>query len=219
MQDFILLSFILPNVEDPNFAPLYGKSKYSCILTGSRWRWVVSITPRPLYPRGKNLCAYRIGGWVGRRAGMDGFGGGKNVYSCRYSNAGPLCSESLSRVQSVSGWHDISCLCASRGSLWGSGGMAPRILKLGCTNGEWSVHVTAAVPSRIVRTVPAECESGWAPRPVLIPWGGVVSLAPAGNWTSAPHLCLQANHSVHWTVSGHYYLNNTILVYGVMCQM
>jgi hypothetical protein len=37
---------------------------------GARREWVVSITPRPLYPRGRpgTLCT---GGWVGPKAGLD----------------------------------------------------------------------------------------------------------------------------------------------------
>jgi hypothetical protein len=36
---------------------------------GTRWRWVVSFTSRPLYLRGKNLDTHLIEGWVGLRAG------------------------------------------------------------------------------------------------------------------------------------------------------
>jgi hypothetical protein len=35
--------------------------------------WVVNATPRPLYPR-KRLGTHCIGGWVGPRTGLDGFG-------------------------------------------------------------------------------------------------------------------------------------------------
>jgi hypothetical protein len=48
---------------------------------GTRWRWVVSFTPRPLHPQGKSLRyplarvrapdTHWIGGWVGPRAVMD----------------------------------------------------------------------------------------------------------------------------------------------------
>ena len=34
--------------------------------------WVVSATPRPLYPWGKRSGTHCIGGWVGPRAGLDG---------------------------------------------------------------------------------------------------------------------------------------------------
>jgi len=35
------------------------------------WRWVVSFTPRPLYPRRTAPDTHWIGGWVGTRAGLD----------------------------------------------------------------------------------------------------------------------------------------------------
>ena len=35
-----------------------------------RWRWVVSTTPRPLYPRERSRT-HCIAGWVGLRAGLD----------------------------------------------------------------------------------------------------------------------------------------------------
>ena len=35
-----------------------------------RWGWVVSTTPRPLYPR-ERPGTYCTGGWVGPRAGLD----------------------------------------------------------------------------------------------------------------------------------------------------
>ena len=38
-----------------------------------RWRWVVSTTPRPLYPR-EGHGTHCIVGWVSPRAGLDGCG-------------------------------------------------------------------------------------------------------------------------------------------------
>jgi hypothetical protein len=39
---------------------------------GTRWGWVVSVTPRPrFYPRGKDPGTHCTGGWVGLRAGLD----------------------------------------------------------------------------------------------------------------------------------------------------
>jgi hypothetical protein len=37
---------------------------------GARKEWVVSIAPRPLYPR-ERPGTHCIGGWVGPRAGLD----------------------------------------------------------------------------------------------------------------------------------------------------
>jgi hypothetical protein len=38
---------------------------------GTRRRWVVSFTPRPLYSQGKNPGIHWIRGWVDPRAGLD----------------------------------------------------------------------------------------------------------------------------------------------------
>jgi hypothetical protein len=38
---------------------------------GTRWRWVVSCTPRPLYLQGKSPGTHWIGGWVGTRTILD----------------------------------------------------------------------------------------------------------------------------------------------------
>jgi hypothetical protein len=40
---------------------------------GARWKWVVNVTPRPLYPRERS-GTHCIGGWVVRRASLDGCG-------------------------------------------------------------------------------------------------------------------------------------------------
>jgi hypothetical protein len=41
------------------------------INIGTRWRWVVSFTPRPLYSRRRAPGTRWIGGWVGPRAVLD----------------------------------------------------------------------------------------------------------------------------------------------------
>jgi hypothetical protein len=39
---------------------------------GSRWRWLVSVTPRPRFtPRERTPGTHCTGGWVGPRAGLD----------------------------------------------------------------------------------------------------------------------------------------------------
>ena len=45
------------------------------------WRWVVSATPRPLYPR-QRPGTHIIGAWMGPRAGLDG---GENLPTHRDS--------------------------------------------------------------------------------------------------------------------------------------
>jgi hypothetical protein len=37
----------------------------------TRWRWMVSFTGRPLYPRVRASGTHWIGGWVGPRADLD----------------------------------------------------------------------------------------------------------------------------------------------------
>jgi hypothetical protein len=46
-----------------------GKWRYSSTILdlGTRWRWVFSFTPLPLYPWGKSPGTHWIGGWVGPR--------------------------------------------------------------------------------------------------------------------------------------------------------
>jgi hypothetical protein len=46
---------------------------YSYFNLGAKAGWVVNATPRPLYPR-ETPGTYRMGGWVGPRAGVDGCG-------------------------------------------------------------------------------------------------------------------------------------------------
>jgi hypothetical protein len=38
---------------------------------GTRWKWVVSFTPRPFHPRRKSAGTHWIGGWVGPKTGLD----------------------------------------------------------------------------------------------------------------------------------------------------
>jgi hypothetical protein len=40
-------------------------------FTFTRWRWVVSFTPRLFYPHGKSSRYHWLGGWVGSRVGLD----------------------------------------------------------------------------------------------------------------------------------------------------
>jgi hypothetical protein len=44
---------------------------YTILNLGTRWRWVVSVTLRVLYPQAKNPRNLFIGGWVCPRAGLD----------------------------------------------------------------------------------------------------------------------------------------------------
>jgi hypothetical protein len=54
---------------------------------GSRWRWVVSVTPRPRFSPGERTPGtHCTGGWVGPRAGLDTEVRGKILCPCRGSN-------------------------------------------------------------------------------------------------------------------------------------
>jgi hypothetical protein len=44
---------------------VYGECKYMTHSFGTRWKWVASFTPRPLYPRVKSHGTHRIRGWLG----------------------------------------------------------------------------------------------------------------------------------------------------------
>jgi hypothetical protein len=64
-----------------------SRGKASIILDlGARWRWVVSFTPRPLYPRERAAGTRWTGGRVGPRAGLNAVTKKKNPGPCRDSN-------------------------------------------------------------------------------------------------------------------------------------
>jgi hypothetical protein len=64
---------------------------------GTRWGWVVSITPRPRFAPGERTPGtHCIGGWVGPRAGLDAEARRKILCLCRGSNPGrPVRSQTL----------------------------------------------------------------------------------------------------------------------------
>jgi hypothetical protein len=63
------------------------------VEVGTKLRWVVNFTSRPLYLRGKSPFTNRTGGWVGPRAGLDVTEKRKISFPCRESNPGrPACS-------------------------------------------------------------------------------------------------------------------------------
>jgi hypothetical protein len=67
-----------------NWAPrhegLLGEWRYSYTHFGSRWRWVVSFTPRLLYPQGRNP-SYPLDRRLGGPQGQSGCGGGEEKNS------------------------------------------------------------------------------------------------------------------------------------------
>jgi hypothetical protein len=64
--------------------------RYTSIILnlGTRWRRIVSVTPRPLYPGERNPGTHWIGGWVGSKVGLDAVEKRKISYPCRESNPG-----------------------------------------------------------------------------------------------------------------------------------
>jgi hypothetical protein len=87
-----------------------GEQRYSSSILdfGTRWRWVVSFTPRPLYSREKSP-RYILGRRLGEPQSSSGcYGEEKNLVPRRKSNAGrPARSLSLYQ-QSYSNSH--SCV-------------------------------------------------------------------------------------------------------------
>jgi hypothetical protein len=56
---------------------------------GTRWGWVINITPRPSFTTGERTPGtHYIGGWVGPRVGLDAEATGKILCHCRGSNPG-----------------------------------------------------------------------------------------------------------------------------------
>jgi hypothetical protein len=64
---------------------------------GTRWGWVVSVTPRPHFTPGERTSGtHWIGGWVGPRAGLDTGARRKILCPCRGSNSDrPARSQTL----------------------------------------------------------------------------------------------------------------------------
>jgi hypothetical protein len=69
-----------------------GEWRYGSTIfdLGIRWWWVVSITRRTFYIRGKTFRTHWIWGWMGTRAGLDAVKKGKTSCPCR-----PACSPLL----------------------------------------------------------------------------------------------------------------------------
>lgn len=55
---------------------------------GTRWKCIISFTPRPLYPRVRVPSTHRIGDWIGHRAGLDRLQNRTNSDQCLESNHG-----------------------------------------------------------------------------------------------------------------------------------
>jgi hypothetical protein len=62
---------------------------YSCTILdiGTRWRFVISFTPQPIYPRKRTSSTHWIAGWVGSTAGLD-TAEKRKILACRKLNLG-----------------------------------------------------------------------------------------------------------------------------------
>jgi hypothetical protein len=79
---------------------VWWKWRYICNVRdlGTSWRWVLSFTPSPLYPREKAHGTHWIGGWVGPRFGLAA-AEKRRIFHSRDSNPGrPVRSSSLYRL-------------------------------------------------------------------------------------------------------------------------
>jgi hypothetical protein len=80
--------------------PWRRRKEWRCSSTipdlSTRWCWVVSFTPRPLYPGERAPGNHWRGGWVSPRADLDAVEKRKTSCPCRELNPGsPACSPSL----------------------------------------------------------------------------------------------------------------------------
>jgi len=64
---------------------------------GTRWMWVVSFTPWPLYLHGKSPGTQWIGGWVGPRAVLDAVVKSKIPSPCQKSNPRTLIVQAIAQ--------------------------------------------------------------------------------------------------------------------------
>jgi len=90
----------VPQTEHHAMKTYWGSGGIApCVLDlGTRWRWVVSFTPRPLYPKGRNPDTHWTGGWVGPIAGTDAEAKRKKSHlgPCRGLSPGRPASNSVS---------------------------------------------------------------------------------------------------------------------------
>jgi hypothetical protein len=77
-----------------------GEWKYSSTIIdlGTRWRWVVSFTALPLYPRENSPGTHWIGGWVSPRDGLDAAEKRKILHFRESNPCSPARSPSLNRL-------------------------------------------------------------------------------------------------------------------------
>jgi hypothetical protein len=80
---------------------------------GTRWRWVISFTPQPLYPQERTPGIHWIGGWVSPRAGLDAGVRRKIPSPYRDSNPPPPIIQPVSQQYTT----ELSRICCCYTSL------------------------------------------------------------------------------------------------------
>jgi hypothetical protein len=93
-SDRVLIKVTKQNKAVPLLAmqALRGRGIY---LLGIRWRWMVSVTPRPRFTSWERASGtHSTGGWVGLRAGLGTQARGEILYLCREPKPGrPVCRQ------------------------------------------------------------------------------------------------------------------------------
>jgi hypothetical protein len=90
-----------------------GKWMYSSSILNLSlsWRWVVSITPRRIYPEERDPDTQWLGRWMGPRAGLDAVKKRKVSFPCWESNPGrPASSTLLYKLSYPGSCYSVSCL-------------------------------------------------------------------------------------------------------------
>jgi hypothetical protein len=92
LRNIILVLKLKKRVKQSHYTPwrrLGGEDVYLLLIhdLGTRWGWVVSVTPRPRFTPGERTPGtHSTGGWVDPRAGLDTEDTGKILCSRRGSN-------------------------------------------------------------------------------------------------------------------------------------
>jgi hypothetical protein len=119
-----------------NWAPLHEGVLGSGVIAQripdlrARWRWVVSFTPRPLYPRERAPGIHWVAGWVGTTADLDARA--RRKIPSPYRNSKP---------RSSSPYPELYHWAIPAANVWGSGSIILRILNL-CSKWSWGVSFT-----------------------------------------------------------------------------
>jgi hypothetical protein len=157
---------------------------------GTIWIWVVSFTPRPLCPRGRNTGIHWIGGWMSPRVGSDTVATLKSLSLWRKSDPNPPYHSLITIVTELPRpWECVLklFLCFNWAPRYEgvlvSGCIAPLIL----WPRHWmevsgQLHAPATLPPGKEPVVPIEEETGWAPEMFWTRWREKFP-ASAGNRT------------------------------------